>query len=229
MDTFDNAYPEFERNVPDEPISEKKGQFNLSPGVKKVFWQGRVMPAFWSVGAFLSILLNIILIVTVAILLNQLFSIKQLVTDDLIGGLYYNFLLMDQATITTSVQVEDTIPVQFDMPLKQTTNVILTEDTTIEDATVSLTTGGLNIVEAPTDIVLPAGTVLPVKLDLVVPVDTRIPVTLNVPVDIPLNETELHEPFTGLQDVVSPYYWLLIGQPSNWSEAKCTYLGWGCP
>jgi hypothetical protein len=146
-----------------------------------------------------------------------------------IGGLYYNFLLMDQASITTSVQVEESIPVQFDLPLKQRTIVVLTQDTPLYGATVSLRTGGLNIQQAPTDIVLPKGTELPVELDLVVPVDTRIPIRLTVPVDIPLSQTELHEPFVGLQDVVSPFYWMLAKQPNSWAQARCVYLGWGCP
>ena len=43
-------------------------------------------------------------------------------------------------------------------------------------------------------------------LDLIVPVDQMIPVNLNVKVDIPLNQTDLHKPFVGLQEVVRPYY-----------------------
>lgn len=187
------------------------------------------MPTFWSVGAFFSILLNIILLAVVIALAKQVFTIKSLVTDDVVGGLYYNFLLMDQATIHTTVQVEDTIPVQFDLPLRQDTVVILSEDTLIQGATVSLNTGGLNIVKAPTDIILPEGTALPIKLDLTVPVDTEIPISITVPVEIPLDETELHEPFVGLQDVVSPYYWMLVEQPDSWPDAKCIYLGIGCP
>jgi hypothetical protein len=35
---------------------------------------------------------------------------------------------------------------------------------------------------------------------------------LNVDVDIPLNQTDLHEPFVGLQGVVKPYYCLLEKQ-----------------
>ena len=226
MDNFDNYNPDFdklERNQQNDQPS------NHLPVARKIFWQGRVLPAFWSVGAFLSVMLNIILLVVVLVLTRQLFTIKSLVTDDVVGGLYYNFLLMDQAKIETTVQVQDTIPVQFDLPLKQKTRVILTKDTPISDASVSMATGGLNIIQAPTDIVLPAGTVLPVELDLVVPVDTQIPVTLTVPVDIPLNQTELHEPFVGLQEVVSPFYWLLIEMPNSWAEAQCAYFGWGCP
>lgn len=226
MDTFEDSYQEFDR---EEAPKEKKGFFSRMSGGKKFLWQGRVLPAFWSVGALLSVVLNIVLVVVVLVLMGQLFTIKSLITDDVVGGLYYNFLLMDQANIETTVQVEDMIPVQFDLPLKQKTKVVLTRDTTINDATVSLSTGGLNIVQAPTDIILPAGTVLPVELDLVVPVDTEIPVTLTVPVDIPLNQTELHEPFVGLQEVVSPFYWMLIDLPNSWAEAKCIYMGWGCP
>lgn len=226
MDTFEDSYTKIDRV--EHPEDEQRAS-NLSPKAKKFLWQGRVLPAFWSVGAFLSVMLNIILVIVVLILMGQLFTIKSLITDDVVGGLYYNFLLMDQANIVTEIQVEDTIPVQFDLPLKQKTNVVLTKDTAINDATVSMSTGGLNIVQAPTDIVLPAGTVLPVELDLVVPVDTQIPVTLTVPVDIPLNQTDLHEPFVGLQEVVSPFYWLLVEQPDSWAEARCMYLGWGCP
>ena len=33
-----------------------------------------------------------------------------------------------------------------------------------------------------------------------------VPVALNVDVDIPLEQTQLHEPFVGLQEVVKPFY-----------------------
>jgi hypothetical protein len=147
-----------------------------------------------------------------------LFSLKQLITNDVLGGLYTNFIKMDQATIITSVEVSDTIPVQFDLLLNQQTYVRLTEATLIKGASVTLTTGGLNIVKAPTDIILPAGTLLPIELEMVVPVDTTIPVTLTVPVEIPLSETELHEPFVGLQDVIAPFYWQLYELPDSWKE-----------
>ena len=46
-----------------------------------------------------------------------------------------------------------------------------------------------------------------------IPVDAMIPVTLTVPVSIPLNETDLHQPFVGLQQVVQPYDTLLKELP----------------
>jgi hypothetical protein len=40
-------------------------------------------------------------------------------------------------------------------------------------------------------------------------VDQKVLAVLDVPVDIPLDQTELHEPFTGLQQVVRPWYCLI--------------------
>jgi hypothetical protein len=39
-----------------------------------------------------------------------------------------------------------------------------------------------------------------------------------VPVNIPLRETELHQPFTNLAALVEPYDTLLDNTPSSWAE-----------
>jgi hypothetical protein len=125
---------------------------------------------------------------------------------------------MDQASIKTTITVSDQIPINFNLPISQDTVVTLTQPTNI-NARVTLNTGGLSISNAPADIVLPAGTILPVHLELIVPVQQSIPITLNVPVNIPLNQTELHEPFTGLQQVIAPLFWLL---KPEWNSCKDT-------
>jgi hypothetical protein len=56
---------------------------------------------------------------------------------------------------------------------------------------------------------------VPVVLD--VPINLEVPVSLQVPVDIPLEQTELHRPFTNLANLVSPYNSLLEKLPSSWS------------
>jgi hypothetical protein len=126
-----------------------------------------------------------------------------------LGGLYTNFEKMDRAHITRSIPVQTTIPVKFDLLLNQQTNVILSQDVTINNAYVTVNTGGLNISRALTTIVLPQGTNLPIVLNLTIPVDTTVPVSLNVEVDIPLNETQLHDPFVGLRKVVEPFYCMI--------------------
>jgi hypothetical protein len=170
-------------------------------------------PTFWTIASVISLTLNVILvIVLVTLLFNmQRFNVGNVMNlgNSFLGGLYTNFEKMDRAHITTNVQVNTTLPVKFDLQLNQSTNVILSQDVTIDNAVVTVKTGGLNITNALTTIVLPQGTTLPIVLNLTVPVDTTVPITLNVPVDIPLEQTQLHEPFVGLQDVVKPIYCMI--------------------
>ena len=172
---------------------------------------GRFLPAFWTTASVLSVIVNLILIVVIVILAQQLFSLKRLVGNSLIGGLYENFILMDQAHIKTNITVADNIAIKFDLPISQEITVILTQDTVIYNARVGVLSG-------PTTVTLPKGTNLPIQLNLTVPVSTTIPIKLNVPVDSALEKTDLHKPFVGLQGVVSPYYWMLQPQIKSASD-----------
>ena len=110
------------------------------------------------------------------------------------------------------------IPVIFDLPLNQTTDVVLTEDVPLfANATFTLPGGGGQI-NGRVDIVLPRDLVLPVRLDMTVPVNTTIPVRLPVDVEIPLNETQLHDPFTNLRDLLEPYVRVLDHLPGKWGD-----------
>ena len=215
-----------------------KGYYQRSPRLQRLIWQHRIAPAFWTVASLLSLGINIVLIVALLTVGRQLFTIKSAVDRQLLTGLQDNFALMDQAHIVTTInvettiQVQDTIPVVFDLPLQQETVVTLTQDTPIENVDILL-----NGYWIPTNIILPAGTPLSISLDLsvpvaqTVPVELSVPVSLQVPVDIPLDQTELHTPFTGLQEVVSPYRMLLSVTPDSTAEiAACQswWTGWIC-
>ncbi|HQF61877.1 MAG TPA: hypothetical protein PLT26_05200 [Anaerolineaceae bacterium] len=201
----------------DEPRAETAAE---SPAPRR--WRPRgVGPAFWTLASIFSLIVNVILIVVVLVLARNLFALKALVGDGLITPLYQNFVLMDEASIKRTITVDSSVPAQFDLELDTDTMVTLTEDTYIEDATVTVYTGGLYIDAASADIILPAGAELPIHLAMTVPVDQTIPVNLDVEVDIPLNETELHTPFVGLQNVVAPYHEILSEMPSTWEQAIC--------
>jgi hypothetical protein len=229
------------RRPPPQPEKKKVALPSLGQIAKRlprrVLWQGKIAPAFWTLASIFSLIVNFILLMILILLGRQLFALKTLMQDGLIGGLYQNFVLMDQARIQTTVEVNETIqvvdqiPVVFDLPLHQNTVVVLVEDTTIPGATVYLNSSAVK-----TTVVLPQGTPLNIALNLSVPVNTIVPVTLNVPVslkipvDIPLNQTELHQPFTGLQQVVLPYQELLTSLPDSWAETPiCSPLTlWLC-
>jgi hypothetical protein len=170
-------------------------------------------PAFWTIASLASLAVNVVLIIIVLILLQNFKTVGvtlSTVPKHLLGGLYNNFVKMDQAHIITTIPVSKEIPVVFTLNVSGTTNVSLTDNVKIDGALVTVHTGGLNITNANASIVLPKGTVLPIYIEnLQVPVDQKVLAELNVPVDIPLNQTDLHEPFVGLQEVVKPFYCLI--------------------
>ncbi|NWF65253.1 MAG: hypothetical protein HXY38_13220 [Chloroflexi bacterium] len=181
-------------------------------------------PRLWTTASVITLTFNIIVAIVLLILLFNMYRMRASLNQvmgllpsvvDLPGGLYENFEKMERANIQTNVVVEAVIPVKFDLQLNQQTNVILSQDVTITNALVTVNTGGLNISRANTTIVLPAGTTLPVNLSLTVPVDQQVPVTLNVPVNIPLKDTQLRDPFVGLQNVIKPLYCFLEPQAVN--------------
>ncbi len=179
------------------------------------FRRDKIAPAFWTVASLVSITVNVVMLIVVLALVRELAAVRTIqtkVVDDVLGGLHRNFVEMDMAHIVTTIDVSAEIPVVFDLPVVTNTTVVLTENVQITGARVSLNTGGLNILSAPTNIVLPAGTNLPIALNITVPVQTTIPISLTVPVDIPLANTDLHEPFAGLKDVIKPYHCMLDPQ-----------------
>jgi hypothetical protein len=166
--------------------------------------------AFWDIAAALSLIVNAILLGVVVVMGLQIrnLKIKEAVTSGLLGGLYNSFVEMDQASIQTTITVDAQIPLNFSLPLQQNTTVVLTENTSIPGAHVTINTPLINI-SAPANVTLPAGTNLPIALNMNIPVQTTIPVTLQVPVNIPLSGTGLHTPFVNLQKSIQPYYCML--------------------
>ncbi len=206
--------PAINPGVDASPASASSPKLNPALGAGISPWG----PRLWTTASLISLTINLLMTVVLIILIISVYRLK-LDMEKVMGastalmglprGLYTNFELMERATIETNVVVDATIPVKFDLQLNQATNVILSQDVTITNAKVTVNTGGLNISQANTTIILPAGTVLPVNLNLTVPVDKQVPVTLNVPVNIPLSATSLNDPFIGLQEVIKPLYCIL--------------------
>ncbi len=174
-------------------------------------------PPFWTVTGILSLAVNGILIALLLILLNMLGSLEGTagnIGSSLLGGLYSNFEKMDRATIKTIIPVDAQIPLNISVPVQTTTQITLAETVDIPNAQVVINTGGLNI-NSNARVTLPAGTPLIVNLSFDLPVQTTIPVHLEVPINIPMSETELHEPFVGLQQVVQPLYCFVDSNASN--------------
>ncbi|MFQ5617117.1 MAG: hypothetical protein ACE5GO_11755, partial [Anaerolineales bacterium] len=132
MDANDNAPPTSDAagSPLDQPAQSPDSPGSIRSVIERVrqnryLWQGKIGPAFWTLTGVMSLTVNIILIIILVILTRELFALKGLVGDQLLGGLEANFQAMDAAVIETTVivestiQVQDTIPVVFDLILEQ--------------------------------------------------------------------------------------------------------------
>jgi hypothetical protein len=220
-------------------FAQVKDSYHHSPRLQKVVYQGKFLPAFWTVTAIFSLLANIFLIAILVSFGHYFFQFKANIADGLVTGLSNNLALMDKAHIVatvpveTTVQLQDNLPVVFDLPIKQDTRISLAQDTRISGAYIYL-----NNTAVSTDLTLPAGTPIQVNFDMTipvsqtVPVDVTVPVSLLVPIDLAINDqTDLHQSIVGLQSAIEPYK-VLLGSNFNSTEdvSLCNqwWLGWLC-
>jgi hypothetical protein len=215
-----------------------KDRYLSSPRLQKFFYQGKFMPAFWTVTAIFSLMINILFIAVLIIFGHFFFQVKGLVADGLVTEISNNLVLMDKAHIVTTVPVEttvqlkDSLPVVFDLPINQNIQLSMTEDTYISGATIYL-----NNTPVLTDLTLPAGTPIQSNIDMTIPVsqsipvDVTVPVTLLVPIDLAIDQTDLHQSIVGLQGAIEPYKVLLgsnFSTKEDFSICNQWWSGWLC-
>jgi hypothetical protein len=172
-------------------------------GRLKRFWG-----AFRDIAILFSFVTNFVLVVVLLVVsipaLQTVFTLKTELVEPLLNNLDAAFLGLGEATIDTTVQIDEPIPIQFDLPLDELLQI--TFDLTIEqDTTVVLQQavplygmpaqfnlpGGGGVINGNVSLALPVGLQLPIHLSMVVPVSQTIPVRLNVPVNetIPIQMT----------------------------------------
>ena len=219
-------------------FAQVKEHYLRSPRLQKVVYQGKFKPAFWTVTAIFSLLVNILFIAILIFFGRYFFELKALVADGLVTELSNNLAMMDKAHIVTTVPVEttvqlqDNLPVVFDLPINQSTQLSLTEDTQISGAYIYL-----NNTPVLTNLTLPAGTPIQASFDMTIPVsqtipvDVTVPVSLLVPLDVAIDQTDLHQSIVGLQGAIEPYK-VLLGSNFNSTEdfPLCNqwWSGWLC-
>jgi hypothetical protein len=221
-------------------LSYKDGKdyYRRSPRLQKVIYQGKFFPAFWTVACIFSLMINLILIALLVSFGHYFFQLKAIVSDGLVTKASNSLAMMDQAHIVTTIPVEKTIqlqdnlPVVFDIPIDQSTQLTLAEDTRIKGAYIYL-----NNTSVTTDLTLPANTVLHANFDMTIPVSTSVPVDITVPiniqipVDIAVDQTDLHQSIAGLQGAIEPYKAVLgsaFNSPKEFLICNYWWSGWLC-
>jgi hypothetical protein len=210
-----NKLPEGEQSESQTATQEEKPRTTQNMPRRE-----KVLRALWTLASLISMIFNVVIIVVVVVAFWAYRDIKLpeninvTMLNKLLGGLYSNFEKLDRATIKTVIPVDAQIPLDISVPVQTTTQITLAESVVFPNAQVVINTGGLNI-NSNARVTLPAGTPLSVNLNFNLPVQTSIPVHLDVPVNIPMKDTELHEPFVGLQDVVRPLYCMVDPSATN--------------
>ncbi len=181
----------------------------------RLFWQARLWQAFKTFAIILSFTVNFVLLLVLLLVLPIIIPLLNEVVEPLVGGLSDSFVQMGEAEIVRTIQVEDEIPVVFDLPLSTQTTVVLVQPVPLNIPAQFVLPAGGGSINGNVAINLPAGLQLPVRLDLTVPVSQSVPVNLAVEVNIPLDETELGPPFQQLQGLFAPLDNLLQGLPDS--------------
>lgn len=219
-------------------FGDTREHYERSPRLQKTTYQGKYLPAFWTVACIFSLIVNIFLLAILISLGHNFFALKSAIANGLINGTSENLALMDKAHIVTtvpvntSVQLQDTLPVAFDLPINQSTQLSLAQDTRITGAYIYL-----NNTAVLTDLTLPANTAIQANFNINIPVNTTVPLSITVPVsiqmpvDIAIDQTDLHQSIVGLQGIIEPYKALMgssFNSPEDFSMCRQWWSGWMC-
>ncbi|MDX1616785.1 MAG: hypothetical protein R3300_20930 [Candidatus Promineifilaceae bacterium] len=186
--------------------------------MKGWIWSGKPWQAFKNFAILFSFAVNLVLLLAILLAGPLLLPALNQVALPLVGGLNQSFVEMGEARIVRTVAVEDTIPIQFELPVSTTTTAEIVEPVPMSVPTSFVLPGGGGTINGTVFFDLPAGTQLPVSMELVVPVDQQVPVELAVDVEIPMQETELGRPFGQLQRLFAPLERFLRGLPADNGE-----------
>jgi hypothetical protein len=181
------------------------------PRRRTSFWE-----AFKNLAIVFSFTVNLILVIVLLLLVQSvIFPTKTDVVEPMLDNLQGAVNALDDATIVRTISIDEQVPVNFTLPLKQSTTVVLSRDVEINRPAQFVFPAGGGYIQGNVILTLPAGQELPILLDMDVPVNNQIPVQFPVEVTIPLRETELNRVVIELNSVLGPVRDLLDSLPDG--------------
>jgi len=166
--------------------------------------------AFKNIAILFSFAVNLTLILALLLVsepgIHLAFALKGSVVEPLLANLDDAFRGLGQATIDTTVEIDEAIPIQFILPLdqqlpiqfdlpldqqlpisfelaiEQDTSVVLRQAVPLNLPAQFNLPGGGGLINGYVSLALPAGLSLPVSLNMTVPVSKTVPVRMVVPV-----------------------------------------------
>ena len=186
---------------------------------------GPLWNAFKNIAIVFSFIVNIILVIVLLLAPDPVFMAKSQVAEPLLLDLDSAFAALGETRIESTVYITDTMAVVFDLPLNQTTQVVLVEPVPISAPATFIWPAGGGAIHGTVQLVLPQGLALPVSLNLMVPVNTTVPVVMQVPVVIPLAEAGMAPAIEQLRAVFSPLAGAVQDLPDSTEELLQQTIG----
>ncbi|HOT90281.1 MAG TPA: hypothetical protein PLJ78_00840 [Anaerolineae bacterium] len=179
---------------------------------------GRLWNAFKNIAIIFSFIVNFVLVLVLLLSPGPVFMAKSQVAEPLLLDLDSAFASLGKTVIRSTVYITDTMPVVFDLPLAQNTQVVLVAPVPLQAPATFVLPGGGGAINGTVQLALPQGMALPVALNLMVPVSTTVPVIMQVPVEIPLAEAGMAPAIEQLRAVFWPITGALQSLPDTPEE-----------
>ena len=177
------------------------------------FWN-----AFKNFAILFSFFVNFILVMVLLLSPGPLFMTKSQVVEPLLLDLDAAFAGLGETHIRQNIEIDDAIPVIFELQLKQNSVVTLTSDVPLSLPATFYLPGGGGQINGSVFLELPDGLPLPIALGLNVPVSETVPVVMSVPIDIPLDEAGMGPAIADLREVFRPLRTTVEGLPNSAQE-----------
>lgn len=188
----------------------------------------RLWHAFKDVAVVFSFIVNFVLVLVIVLLVTNanelltlgdtLLAMKQEIAEPWLLDLDQAFAGLGETTIDSTVHIDDTMPVVFDLPLEQHTDVVLTAPVPLNVPAQFILPGGGGAINGTVSLNLPQGQTLPIALGMSVPVSTTVPVVMQVPVRIQLAECGMAPAIEQLRAVFRPITALVHSLPDSTEE-----------
>jgi hypothetical protein len=169
--------------------------------------------ALKNVTIVISLVVNIILISVVLILASQIGAIKSTLSG-IVGQLDTAFVSLGNAVVKDTIHIEQSVPVQFELPIDQTVTVMTTGAVPL-NIPASFSLGSFGQINGTVSLSLPRDLALPIRIQMLVPVNSQIPVVFDQPVSIPLGARGLSPVINQLRGVTQPLMQTIQALPNS--------------
>lgn len=169
--------------------------------------------ALKNVTIVISLVVNIILISVVLILASQIGAIKSTL-NGIVGQLDTAFVSLGNAVVKDTIHIEQSVPVQFELPIDQTVTVMTTGAVPL-NIPASFSLGSFGQINGTVSLSLPRDLALPIRIQMLVPVNSQIPVVFDQPVSIPLGARGLSPVINQLRGVTQPLMQTIQALPNS--------------